>query len=222
MNIYNEIFENKKLNPEKLLNFGFKKVDDIYILKTNIMNDSFRYEISITPPNKVITHLFDIFSKEEYILHLTLNAKGDFVDGIKRECETILQNIADMCFETDIFKSENTKRLIKYANETYGANPEFLWQKFPDIAVLRCSDSKKWYALFMNVGKDKLGLSETGKVEILNIHLPPDLIEKTIDGKTYFPAYHMNKKHWITIRMDIKLDFKTLTKLLDESYLLAK
>ncbi len=38
-----------------------------------------------------------------------------------------------------------------------------------DYAVLRHSDNNKWYAVIMNVSKEKLGLAGTEEVDIMDM-----------------------------------------------------
>ncbi len=43
----------------------------------------------------------------------------------------------------------NREALLVYARETYGAEAEYLWSRFPNYAVLRHSSNRKWYAIVM-------------------------------------------------------------------------
>ncbi len=70
----------------------------------------------------------------------------------------------------------------------------------------------------MNVSSKVLKLKKEGNVDILNIKNKPEIIEKLIDNKTYFPAYHMNKKHWITILLDNNTNIELIKMLIDDSY----
>ena len=48
------------------------------------------------------------------------------------------------------------------------------------------------------------------------------IIQNIIDMKNYFPAYHMNKKYWLTIRLDgCSLPIEKVFEHIDKSYLLA-
>ena len=60
-----------------------------------------------------------------------------------------------------------------------------------------------------------------GKVDILNVKNTPEKINALIDHIHYFPAYHMNKKHWISILLDRTVQITQVEKLLDESYQLV-
>lgn len=121
-----------------------------------------------------------------------------------------------------VFASKNALMLCAYAKEKYGDELEFLWQKFPKNAVLRKAETKKWYAVFCIVDKTKLGLQESGLVEIVNLKLDPQDVLAFVDNQFCFKAYHMNKKHWISVLLTGKtLPLKQLCKFLDESYALA-
>ena len=121
-----------------------------------------------------------------------------------------------------VFVSKNAQELCAYAKEKYGDELEFLWQKFPKNAVLRKKESKKWYAAFCVVDKTKLGLKESGDVEIVNLKLDPQDVLAFVDNEFCFKAWHMNKKHWISILLTGKtLPIKQIYKFLDESYALA-
>lgn len=58
-------------------------------------------------------------------------------------------------------------------------------------------------------------------MEILDLRANSEDIERLIDNKTFFPAYHMNKKSWITISLNDIKDETILYELIDKSYMLA-
>ena len=73
----------------------------------------------------------------------------------------------------------------------------------------------------MSVSKDKIGIDGDGIIDIINVKHPSDRIIKLIDNRSFFQAYHMNKKNWITILLDNKIEDKVLFKLIDTSYILT-
>jgi len=78
----------------------------------------------------------------------------------------------------------------------YGVLPEYLWRKYPDYAVFRHADNRKWFAVLMNPPGSKAGLPQAEAVWLLNVKVQPEnlLILRGMDG--VLPAYHMNKTHW--------------------------
>ena len=112
--------------------------------------------------------------------------------------------------------------VFDYANKKYKSTPEYLWARDQESAVLRHRDNNKWYALIMNVSKDKLGLSGTEKVDILNIKCDPETSGSLRMIKGILAGYHMNKDNWISVLLDGSLDDNMICDLVDMSYDLTK
>ena len=85
-------------------------------------------------------------------------------------------------------------------NEKYNVKPEFLWDNF-EGGVFRNKKSNKWFGVIMNINKSKIIPKENGEVEVLNLKLDND-VEKYLKIKGIYPAYHMNKKNWMSIILD--------------------
>jgi len=114
------------------------------------------------------------------------------------------------------------RKIFTYAENTYQSQPEYLWERTPDAAVLRNSENQKWYALFMKISRDKLGLKEKESVWILNLKCDPLFIGSLLEMDGYYPAYHMNKNHWITVLLDGTVKEAQILELLDLSYHLTE
>ena len=112
--------------------------------------------------------------------------------------------------------------ILQYAQEQFGAELEYLWAKFPGTAVLRHATNSKWYALFTNVSKRKLGLSENEPVDVLVVKCDPNLIGSLLTNPGFLPGYHMSKSTWITILLDGTVPVDEIRTLLDLSYDLTK
>lgn len=215
------IFKNRKLNIKKLLAFGFEKADNGYIYHANIVDGQMDLVVKADADGRIYTKVIDNSSGEEYVLHLVSSAVGSFVGQVKAEYEAILEEISAKCFDIEVFKSEQAKAVIAYVGDRYGDAFEYLWQKFPDNAVVRRKDNQKWYAALLTVSKRKLGFDADEPIEILDLRMKPDDIEALVDNKKYLPGYHMNKKHWITICLDNTMPFEEICGRIDESYVLA-
>lgn len=215
------LLKNKKINKEKLLNYGFEVHNNIYLYSAKIMNNKFELNIEITPPNDIKTKLTDTETTEIYTLHLS-DITGDFVGKIREEYNLIIEEIAENCFDNNIFKNKITYSVINYIKEKYGDEVEYLWKKFPDNAIARRKDNKKWYLAILTVRKDKLGFKETGNTEIIDLRANPEEIPELLNNPDIYPGYHMNKKHWITIILDGSVKTEDICKMIDKSYRLAK
>ena len=106
-----------------------------------------------------------------------------------------------------------------YIKDKYNALPEYLWKRYPEYAVFRHDDNRKWFAVIMNVDADKLGLPGTGRIDIIDVKIS-DLAFRDIllqqDG--YLPGYHMNKRNWITILLDGTVSLDEVCNMIDASF----
>lgn len=94
------------------------------------------------------------------------------------------------------------KTLEAYIAETYGAEPEYLWEKYPTYAVFRHSDNRKWFAAVMTIPKTKLGIQQDGMIDIVDVKCDPILIGSLRSEPGFFQAYHMSKESWLTVSLD--------------------
>lgn len=114
------------------------------------------------------------------------------------------------------------EQITAYIQQTYGAEPEFLWARTPNNAVFRHYKTGKWFAaLLLGIPRRSLGLSGDGQVDILDLKCSPAMVGSLLDGTKYLPAYHMNKEHWITVLADGSVALEELIPLLNLSYQLV-
>ena len=67
-----------------------------------------------------------------------------------------------------------------------------------------------------------LHVERKGMTKVLNVKADPEEIQRLIDHDRYFPAYHMDKVHWISILLDKETDMDAAKRMLDESYALVE
>lgn len=114
-----------------------------------------------------------------------------------------------------------TQRIMDFIESKFGDRAEYLFEH-DDTAVFRKGEKKKWYAVIMTISKRKLRIESDDKIEVLNVKLNPNEIALLTDRVSYFPAYHMNKKHWCTILLDDTLDIDEICYRIGQSYELVK
>lgn len=216
-----DIFKYFSPNFAKLEKYGFIAKDKAYRYETNILNNQFALSVDVADGGEISTKVVDVKSHDEYILHLIDGSVGGFVGKVRAEFEEILTDIRDKCFEKDIFKSEQAKKIIEYVKAKYGDELEYLWEKFPNNAIWRRKDNKKWYGVLLVLSKRKLGIDSDDIVDIIDLRIEPDLIKDVIDRKRYFEGYHMNKKNWFTICLDNSVPTEIIFDYLDKSYGIA-
>lgn len=107
--------------------------------------------------------------------------------------------------------------IIQFAADQYGTQPEHLWSKYPNYVVLR-NNNNKWYAIIMDVPREKLGISGNGTVDVIDLKIDPFLVGSLRLCKGFLSAYHMNKEKWIAVLLDGTVDKTQIMDLLDMSY----
>ena len=110
----------------------------------------------------------------------------------------------------------------KYIKEKFDVLDEQIFPKYPKFSVFRHKKNEKWFALLMEISASKLGLKSDEVIEVLNLKCSPDLAMVLVDEQHFFKAYHMNKKHWISVNLNSKISQKTVFDLIDESFSLSK
>ena len=93
----------------------------------------------------------------------------------------------------------NRKDFLKYCLDIYGTSPDYPFNEDFETAVLRHADNRKWYAIVMRVPRRKFGFDSDEVIDVVNLKLPTEMFGSfgTTDG--VYPAYHMNKLHWISV-----------------------
>lgn len=218
----NNFIKDKKINFKKLEEFGFRLIDNSYYYQTSLLKNQFKMSVKISLDNSIFTEIIDTETTEPYVLHFLEIKRSGYSEKVYKAYNEVLEKIQKECFEDEIFKANYTKEIINYIKNKYGDELEFLWEKSSKNAVVRRKSSKKWYVVILTVSKRKLNLDTDEIIEVINLHNRVEEIEKLIDNKKYFPAYHMNKKHWCTICLDGTVKLKEIYKLIDISYELAK
>ena len=79
-------------------------------------------------------------------------------------------------------------------------------------------DKGKWYGLMMEVPLQKLGVASQANALILNVKIHPEDKERLITTDGIYEAYHMNKKHWISIALNVCTDDALIKECICTSY----
>lgn len=215
MDIEYNLFKRTSVDYEKLLKYGFKKNDDKYIYEKKFINGDLKAIITIVD-NYVTGKVIDLETNDEYFAIKTI-MNGSFVSKVRDEYLSILFDIKEKCFENKLFITDQANRIANFIMKKYQVEPEFLWENSSGHGVFRNKVNNKWFGIIMNVDGMKFE-NKSGEVEVLNIKLDKLKIQDLLNKKGYFPAYHMNKKSWISIILDEYLDDETIIKLVSESY----
>lgn len=116
----------------------------------------------------------------------------------------------------------NKQYVLNYAKKKYHNESDRPFHHFPSYIVLRHEKEGSWYGLVMNVPRERLDIPGEGEVDILDIKLPPEKVQALQTKNGFIPAYHMDKKNWISILLDDSVPECLISNLLDESFELTR
>lgn len=216
MNIENEIFKKVRINFSKLEDYGFVKENNFYQCSKEFM-EGFRADIVINEEGFVTGKVYDLSVEEEYTSFRIEHQSGKFVSRVREGYKELLEYIAKNCGDRLYFSSFQANAITSLLMDLYHDAPEFMWEKFPDYGVFKNPNNGKWYGLIANVDRSKLDKDSSGEVEILNVKLDSEKISSLLKRKGFYPAYHMNKKNWITIVLDGTIKNEELLDYIKES-----
>lgn len=212
--------KNRRINNELLIKYGFKNEKSTYTYQTKIQNNQFEIEVVISDKESY-SKVIDLENEEEFVLVDVETSTGQFVGSIRQEYGNVIDDIIQKCTSKEAFKSKQSKEVIKYIEKKYGDKLEFLWEKFDDNAIWRNRQNNKWYGVLLTLSERKLGLESDKVVEVIDLRYQEEKIEDILKEPNIFPGYHMNKKSWITIKLDETIDTKKIYSLIDNSYNLS-
>ena len=83
--------------------------------------------------------------------------------------------------------------------DIYGTSPDYPFDEDFETAVLRHTDNRKWYAIAMRVSRRKFDFDSDDVIDVVNLKLPTEMFGSFGVADGVYPAYHMNKRHWISV-----------------------
>ena len=213
-----EIFKAYQFNSKKAKEYGFIENQGVWTYSSTILQGDFLMMVTVEDGDLS----FQVYDPETGDLYPQVHMesmRGTFVGSVREACLEVLYSIRKACFEVEEFLCPQTKRIMAFVQEKYGNQLEYLWEKSPDTAVLRHEDNQKWYAILMRIPWDKLDKGREGLVEAVN--LKHDQVADLLSQNGIYPAFHMNKRYWISLPLDDTLTDERVLELFERSWFLT-
>ena len=217
MSIESEIFSNYLIDRDRLLKYGFLPEGDRLVYREPLPEDHF--EIVIEYDGAIRGRIMDLAAGDEYVNYRIESAAG-YSAGIRQRFIDLLLDIREKCCRNLYFKSPQALRICEYIRAAYGTVPEFLWPNIPSYAAFRLKGTKKWYAVMGSVPRYKLDpdSGDHAEVEVINVKVDGGQIRAILDQRGYYPAFHMNKKCWVSIILEDALPDAEIQERIRASY----
>lgn len=211
---YSYILNSALPQKEKLKAFGFYEYDDFLCLKKSIAGGEF-YTIIRLSEKSFNAEVFETQTDEKYVLFDVASANGAFVGQIRNEVQAIIDEIHEKCFDFQDIR----QKYVDFLQAEFSAAGDKPWLDEGDStsSVYRCPNGK-WFALVMKIKFKNLGFESDETVWVVNLKADTEKITEITDKRSIFPAYHMNKKYWITVLLTAVTDFEQLCELTRKSF----
>ena len=108
--------------------------------------------------------------------------------------------------------------LESYISRNYSIAADYPFTGDCITAVFRHPENRKWFALAMRISKSKLGISDDSMIDVVNVKCAPEVLCSFLGQPGIYPAYHMNRNHWLTVALDGSVSTETIDFLLGISY----
>lgn len=108
---------------------------------------------------------------------------------------------------------------FRMIHDRFGIEPDYPFADDFVTVVFRRKDNLKWFAIVMSVDAKKLKIGAYGELDIVNLKCTDEDREELAQTEGVVPAYHMNKKRWLSIVLDEQEDFdEKLAELVQKSF----
>ena len=207
-----------RVRPSTLAGFGFQHCGKSgWEYAAPVDGTSLECRVTVSTQSGVSEKVVDLATGDEYTLYRVANATGRFVGQVREEVTALLKSIAASCFERDVFTLDQSRELLETVRERWREELEFLWEDYPECAILRRTDTGKWYAVMMRLPRRKFGLPEDAVSEFILLRVPSGEEDAIRADRRFLPAYHMNKRTWFAIQLDGGVEFPELLHLAERS-----
>ncbi|MBO4644439.1 MAG: MmcQ/YjbR family DNA-binding protein [Alphaproteobacteria bacterium] len=217
MTLEETVFRRSSVDFSQLEPYGFTKKEARFVLEKSFLNGDFKAVVSIDGKGSVSGQVYDTDTGDVYLPLRVTGGAGGYAEQVRNAYKTILEDIKEKCFIPTLFAGAQANRIARKIFETYGDTPDFPWGE-KDGGVFRNPDSNKWYGLIMNIDESKLNRELSGAVDVMNLKISTDKIPGLIKRNGIYPAYHMNKKYWISVTLNDALPDETVMELIAESH----
>ena len=222
MRLENELFRRLRPNIQRLIEYGFIEQSGIFQYQTKL-EDTGMYAVITVDNSAVSGSVLDEFTDEEYIAVHTIGKKGNFATKVKTAYLACLSDIARNCFEKMMYSSIQANIMHEWMINQLHDTADHPFTKSHnskrtvdnDFTAYKPSGCDKMYALMFTIDKRKLNkVCKETLVDAVNIKVEPSKVDDLLQLPGFYPAYHMNKKHWVTAILDGTINDKTIKELL--------
>lgn len=201
-----------------------------FVCEKTFLDGQFLARIWIPEEGPVRGEVIDLDTGEEYLPIRSRNQIGGFVGTVREAYREVLKEIGDAFFLPVHFIWDQSNRIAEGIRKEWGVEPSFPWERDPGSGTFSCRENGRWFGVLLPVAFGKLRAPEESAgpardreelVEVINLKGDPDRIPELTKTRGIYPAWHMNKTHWISVILDDTLTDDQVMELIRESHRLV-
>ena len=197
------VFEKSRMNEQKLLAYGFRHTKSGWTITIPFHDQEFEAHIRVSKDGVVTGTVIEAELQEEYLPLRVASQTSAFVSTVRQEYYDLLLDIRDKAFDEQLFRSAQANRIGARIEREFNDGFDHPFKKRPDNTCLRIPGNQKWYGLIMYEERAKVQQDDSeGYVELINLKVPEAEVSKLICETGIYPAWHMNKKTWVSVLLD--------------------
>lgn len=227
-----DFFKRSRPDFEKLEAFGATNDDGVFRYEELLPDGQFLARLEVAGDGAVRGSVIDTDTGEEYLPIRIEHQIGSFVGGVREMYLDFLAKIEEACFLPVNFMSDQANAMETRINSAYGVAAEFPWERYAGNGTFKCRENDKWFAVVLTVQFGKLGpadakagggIAHDGEeiVEVINLKARPEDIDRLVARPGIYPAWHMNKRYWISVILDGTVSDEDVFELIRRSYALV-
>ncbi|MBQ8089738.1 MAG: MmcQ/YjbR family DNA-binding protein [Pyramidobacter sp.] len=218
MSLESELFARNSPDFSRFPAAGFvrDKKKKCWRAQLSFKNGEFRAELTVTDAGEVSGRVFDADTGDEYLAVHIPSQSGAFVAGVRESYAAALRALAQKCYFANDFKGDQANRIAALIKTEFRVSPEFPWGD-GEGGVFRDERTRKWFALIMEIPRERLVAGVDGDVEVMNVKAAPQDVPTLWNERGIFRCYHMNKQHWVTLTLDDTLSDARIIELVRDS-----
>ncbi len=208
MSIESEFFKKFSFDLARIRKSGVREDGDGFHFSSPLLDGKFQADLVVSPTLEVSGSVVETALQEPYLPLQAMGQRGAFVTKVREAYLSFLSQVAASYATERHFVSDQLCRLEAWIFEAFGERADYPFRR-GDGAVFRNRENRKWYLLAIrmpSLGQEVIDLKVDEKEIPLFLSLPG-----------FIPAYHMSKKHWISIAMDESVDDEMVRLLVRES-----
>ena len=184
---------------------GFVFEEGAWRASIPFMDGDFTAEITVSEGGEVSGKVIDAAAGEEYLPLRSGSRVGPYVSYVRDAYAVVLTDLAGRCFVRRPFMSDQANRVAGLVREEFGEDPDFPFtgKDVDSAGVFRNAGNRRWYAIVMSVARKKLaGETSDEPVDVMNVKHDEEEIPKLLKTPGVYPAYHMQKRCWVSLILD--------------------